>query len=77
MMDSFAALDEHVSSTILASSVTISEAKLIQYCKDTRMTNMIKKTSIQEEIDGLVDRNLASDDIENCIYEKTLEYLKS
>lgn len=77
MMHFCAEVEKEASDAIVTASVTISEARLLQFLKDPRMTAMIKKTNIQEEIDSLVDNNLASDAIENCIYEKALEVLKS
>lgn len=57
-------------------SVTLTEAKLVQFLKDRRATPMSQRTQIQEELDRMIDFHLCAEDIEGAIYEKALETLR-
>jgi formate-dependent nitrite reductase cytochrome c552 subunit len=56
--------------------ITVTEAKMIQTLKDTKIKKPNKMSIIQTEIDGLLDAGLTSEDIEPALYDKCMEALK-
>ena len=76
MQPAYHAVEIDARQIIQTASVTITEATLIQHLKDTKMTATLKKVSVQDTLDHMLDHVLASDAIESAIYEKALEVLK-
>lgn len=68
---------DRVAQALKRTSTTITEAKLVQYMKDTKLTASLRRTNIQEELDAMVDHSLDSEDILAAIYEKAQDILRA
>ena len=77
MEDAYEETHQEGKKVLERAGVTITEARLIQLIKDPKMTAQIKHANLQQTLDEMVELGLKADDIEQCIYDKAHDILKS
>lgn len=70
------AVEGSVKAALNRSLVTMTEAKVLQLLKDSKMTKSSKEWHIQAELDQLIDSGLSSNDLAPALYDRAMDLLR-